>query len=72
MLSPIASNGTAVLLADGDVGVSVTPDGRHLVALVGSLMAMSDWEPYEGPVPSWVPASVADEIAAEKTRLGLA
>lgn len=65
MLKAIASNGAAVVVADGDVGVSITPDGRYLVALVGSLMAMSDWEPYEGPMPK-VPKAALAEMEALK------
>jgi hypothetical protein len=65
MLKAIATNGTAIVAADGDVGVSLLPDGRYLVALVGSLLAMSDWQPYDGPPPE-VPSAALAEMEALK------
>ena len=65
MLEAIATNGTAIVVADGAVAAAISPDGSYLVALLGSLMAMSDWEPYDGPMPK-VPSAVLDEIAAMK------
>lgn len=65
MLKAIATNGTAILVADGDVGAAIRPNGRYLVALVGSIAVMSDWEPYAGPMPD-VPQAALDEIAAMK------
>lgn len=63
MLQAIASNGVAIVLADGDVGVSILPDGAYLVAPLDSIMAMSDWEAYEGLSPT-VPPGALDEVQA--------
>lgn len=65
MLQALASNGVAILVADGEVGASIMPNGRYLVAPVGSLVVQSDWEPYDGPMPD-VPQAALDEIAALK------
>lgn len=65
MLKAVAHNGRAVIAADGDIGVSVMPDGQYLVMLLDSLLAMSDWTPYSGPMLR-VPQAALDEIAAMK------
>ncbi len=58
----IARDGDAVLIADGDVGASVLSDGRTLVLPVASLTAQGDWEPSDGPVPSFAPTDLQAQI----------
>lgn len=69
-LKVIATNGEAILLADGDVGVSVMPDGSFVVLPVASLIAHSDWEPHSGAIPDLPPAAL-DEVAAVRRRMQL-
>lgn len=64
MLRVVARDGDALLIADGDVGASVLPDGRILVQPVASLTAHGDWEPSTEPLPRYTPADLAEQIAA--------
>lgn len=63
-LMAVARDGDAVLVADGDVGATITPTG-YLVALVDSILAQGDWQPYDGAMPD-VPEAARDKIAAMK------
>ena len=58
----IARDGDTVLIADGEVGASVLPDGRTLVLPVASLAAQGDWEPADGPLPPFAPADLQAQI----------
>jgi hypothetical protein len=69
MLRLIARDGDAILLADGDLGALVLPDGQFQVALVGSLQSQGDWEDASGPTPDYVPVDrIAIDMDALKRR----
>lgn len=59
----VARDGDAVLIAEGNIGASVLPSGQTLILPVASLAAHGDWEPASGPVPSYAPKDLAEQIA---------
>lgn len=66
----VARDGDALLIADGDIGVSVLPDGRVLVMPVASLAAQGDWEPVDEPLPADLPADLAEQIESFRRQWG--
>lgn len=61
-LQVVARDGDAALLAEGEIGLLVSPRG-HLVGLLGSIAAQGDWDAYDGPIPRGL--SVTSEMRAE-------
>jgi len=62
MLQVVARDGEAVLVADGEVGASLLPNGQFLVLPVASLIAQGDWRPASEPLPD-LPAALMAQVA---------
>lgn len=63
MMQVVARDGDSVLLADGQAGAILLPDGGFVVKPLAVLAGHGQWVDAEGPVPANASANVAERLA---------